>query len=40
VNLNEETVKMDQFQQAFQASTKVLQVAAGLMSDLISMMNG
>jgi flagellar hook-associated protein 1 FlgK len=39
VNLNDETVKMDQFQQAFQASTKVLQVAAGLMTDLIDMMN-
>jgi len=39
VNLNEETVKMDQFQQAFQASTKVLQVASGLMTDLIDMMN-
>jgi flagellar hook-associated protein 1 FlgK len=35
VNLNEETVKMAQFQQAFQASTKVLQVAAGLMTDLL-----
>jgi flagellar hook-associated protein 1 FlgK len=38
VNLNDETVMMDQFQQAFQASTKVLQVASGLMTDLIDMM--
>jgi flagellar hook-associated protein 1 FlgK len=38
VNLNEETVKMAQFQQAFQASTKVLQITAGLMSDLLGMM--
>ncbi len=38
VNLNDETVKMAQFQQAFQASTKVLQVTSGLMGDLLNMM--
>jgi flagellar hook-associated protein 1 FlgK len=39
VSLNEEMVNMTRFQQAFQASTKVLQVADTLLSDFMAQMN-
>jgi len=40
VSLNEETVNMTQFQQAFEAATQVLTVASDLLGNFISQMSG
>jgi flagellar hook-associated protein FlgK len=39
VSLNEEMVKMTQFQQAFDAATRVLQVTDNLLDNFISSMS-